>query len=257
MKKIVHIIKLCCILFFMCIVCMGICACTSGNDSKDGNTVTCTDNEILDSTSGNYANLDIQTLDISREIENYIATFIQLYTSTVIEDEDIEAALVIEERKFSADNGNEVTIIKYSDLSGASLRYELHYYGETGNRTVNYYLCENFYWISNQMNYYSSWVLDPDNNNILYSQVDHWIVMDETVYSMYDSGKLEKIQEVPSEILLLQDVESYWEDAGNQPMLDENEEDVIYFSLLDGTTLQIDKDRFKALHTANLKILYQ
>ena len=146
----------------------------------------------------------------NREIDTYLQDFVDLYTSNALED--TENQLIIEEREFLADNGNSADIIKYSDLSGNCLRYELHYYGETGNRTVNYYMCEDFYWINDQRNHYSSWIYHPEYSNVLYSEVANWIVMYGTVYSMHDSGELEKMQEAPSEMLLLEDIESYWEE---------------------------------------------
>lgn len=143
-------------------------------------------------------------------LSTYLQDFVDLYTSNALED--TENQLIIEEREFLADNGNSADIIKYSDLLGNCLRYELHYYGETGNRTVNYYLCEDFYWVNDRRNHYSSWIYHPEYSNVLYSEVANWIVMYGTVYSMHDSGELEKMQEAPSELLLLEDIESYWEE---------------------------------------------
>lgn len=159
------------------------------------------------------ANPDIQTTNISREIENYIQSFIQLYTSAALGDEDVEAAMVVGEKTFSANDGHEAIVVKYSDASGNPLRYELHYYGETGDRTVNYYLCEGFCWVSDQTNYYSSWVFDPEYQNVLYSEVENWILMDETAYIMYASKELEEVDWERLDIPLPEEVERYWKEG--------------------------------------------
>lgn len=209
------------ILFSICSATIGMCACAGDNPVENSNTYAVSSNEICTSVSDNDAEANIQEMNVSHEIDEYIKRFMGLYTSNALED--MESQLMIEEGEFSSQNENGATIIKYSDLSGNTLRYELHYYGETGNRTVNYYLCENFYWISSQMNYYSSQIFKPDYLNVLYSEMDNWIVMGETVYVMHDSGKLEEADQAQLEIPLLEEVEGYAQerDSGEVPQLDE------------------------------------
>ena len=128
--------------------------------------------------------------DITREIDEYIRHFIGLYTSNYLDD--TAPAMVVWGQEFPGDNENEASLTVYSDLSGNHLRYELHYYGETGNQIINYYLCENFVWVSSRYNCYSSWMLSAGDSNILYSEIDNWIIMGETVYIMHDNGELEE-----------------------------------------------------------------
>lgn len=197
--------------FLICGMCIAICSCTNDHNVENGTEYIINDGNAGNSgkeyTNDRNAETDIK--NITSEIEEYIQRFVSLYTSNALED--TQDQMIIEERGFFADNESKVNIIKYSDLSGNCLRYELHYYGETGNRTVNYYLCENFYWISDQKNYYSSWHLNPEYLNILYSEVDNWIVINEKTYHMHDLGDMDEMQEASTEILLLKDIEYYWE----------------------------------------------
>lgn len=143
---------------------------------------------------------DLDVMAISHEIDVYIESFTALYTNNTLDD--TAPTMVIEEQNFPSNNDNGACLTIYSDLSGKHLRYKLTYYGETGNQVINYYLCENFVWISRQSNYYSSWILTDGYSDILYSEIDNWIVMDETVYIMHDNGELEKTEKAQLDVPL-------------------------------------------------------
>lgn len=69
--------------------------------------------------------------DIEQEIAEYRMNFIELYTSTAMEE--TESQINIEEMEIDfGDNGEPATLIKYTDSSGEVLRYQLQFYGETG-----------------------------------------------------------------------------------------------------------------------------
>lgn len=129
-------------------------------------------------------------VDVSQEIDEYLNDFVGLYTSNVIEE--TEPAVIIEERDYPADSDNGALLVEYTDRSGRLLRYELCFYGETGNTVINYYFCEHFIWVHRQKNHYSSAVLDADYPDILYSEDENWILMDEDVYLLHDDKTLEK-----------------------------------------------------------------
>lgn len=133
---------------------------------------------------------DEESLDILREIEEYKSRFIELYTSNA--SEDTESGMIIEEHGFPSDSGEGASVTVYSDLSGRKLRYELRYYGETGNNVINYYLCDNFVWVSRQYNYYSSLTLRAGYSDVLYSTMENWIFTEDAVYIMHDNGELEE-----------------------------------------------------------------
>ena len=137
----------------------------------------------------------VSLLDILREIEEYRSEFIESYTSNALSDEfpDVEPEMIIKEHDFPSDNSEGASITVYSRLSGKHLRYELHYYGETGNSVINYYLCKNFVWVSRQNNYYSSQTLSAEYLDVLYSTMENWIITDEAAYIMHDNEELEEI----------------------------------------------------------------
>ena len=137
---------------------------------------------------------DEESLDILREIEEYRGRFIELYSSNTLSDEfpDVEPEMIIEEHDFPSDSSEGASLTVYSRLSGKHLRYELHYYGETGNSVVNYYLCNNFVWVSRQNNYYSSLTLSAEYSDVLYSTIENWIITDDAAYIMHDNGELEE-----------------------------------------------------------------
>ena len=144
--------------------------------------------------------VDIDAIDISQEIDNYVKGFIELYTSIAFDD--TMPTMIIEEKDVPDNIEDADSFMVYSDLSGKRLRYKLNYYGETGNQVINYYLCENFVWISRQSNYYSSWILTAGYSDVLYSQIDNWIIMGETVYKIQDNGELEEMEETQLEVPL-------------------------------------------------------
>ena len=147
--------------------------------------------------------VDIDAIDISQEIDNYVKGFIELYTSIAFDD--TMPTMIIEEKDVPDNIEDADSFMVYSDLSGKRLRYKLNYYGETGNQVINYYLCENFVWISRQSNYYSSWILTAGYSDVLYNEIDNWIIMDETVYKMYDNGELVEMEKTQLEVPLPED----------------------------------------------------
>lgn len=144
--------------------------------------------------------VDTDAMDISQEIDSYVKDFIEQYTSNAFDD--TMPTMIIEEKDMLDNIEDADSFIVYSNLSGKRLRYKLNYYGETGNQVINYYLCENFVWISRQSNYYSSWILTAGYSDVLYSKIDNWIIMGETVYKMHDNGELEEMEKTQLEVPL-------------------------------------------------------
>lgn len=153
--------------------------------------------EVIDQGETDTESLDI-LLDILREITEYRGHFIELYTSNA--SEDTESEMIIEEHDFPSNNTEGASLTVYSALSGKHLRYKLHYYGETGDKIINYYLCNNFVWVNRQNNYYSSWTLSAEYSDILYSTINNWIITDDAAYIMHDDGGLDEIDRTQLEI---------------------------------------------------------
>ncbi len=137
------------------------------------------------------AGQDIDITEILQGIDEYKTKFISLYTNNVYED--TESAIRIEENDFIYMNEQIATLTRYSDLSDDYLRYKILVGGETGDVIINYHLCEGFIWISEQRNYYSSWMPDTGYPDILYSVTEQWILIGETIYILHDDGILEEV----------------------------------------------------------------
>lgn len=146
--------------------------------------------------------------DIEQEIDEYRMHFIELYTSNAMDE--TEDRINIEEMEIDyGDNGEPATLIKYTDLSGEKLRYQLQFYGETGRYSIDYYLCKDFVLISRKNDYYSSWVLTAGYSDVLYSTIENWIVIDENVYILHSDGELEKIEKTQLETPALEEIEAF------------------------------------------------
>ena len=149
--------------------------------------------------------------DIEQEIDEYRMHFIELYTSNAMEE--TEDRINIEEMEIDyGDNGEPATLIKYTDLSGEKLRYQLQFYGETGRSSIDYYLCKDFVLISRKNDYYSSWVLTADYSDVLYSTIENWIMIDENVYILHSDSELEKIEKTQLEAPALEEIEVFDEE---------------------------------------------
>lgn len=151
---------------------------------------------------------DIEKIDITQEINEYREMFVELYTSTAFGD--TESKINIEEMEIDyGDNGEPATLIKYTDSSDKELRYQLHLYGETMHCSIDYYLCRDFVLVSRECNYYSSWVLTAGYSDVLYSSIENWIIIGDTVYILHDDGELEKIEKMQMGIPLIEEIEMY------------------------------------------------
>lgn len=152
---------------------------------------------------------DIYNIDIEQEISEYRERFIEIYTSNALDDTESQMNIEELEIDYDGNNGEPVTLIKYTDSYGEALRYQLHFYGETMHCSIDYYLCRDFVLVSKECNYYSSWVLTAGYSDVLYSSIENWIIFDDTVYILHDDGELEEIEEMQLEIPLLEEIEAY------------------------------------------------
>ncbi len=207
------------VLLFFCF--SGLCLFACGKDEPETVTEIITIEEtIATEEAGTAETTEIEEMseteeaaetnlpDIEQEIEEYRMHFIELYTSNAMEE--TEDRINIEEMEIDyGDNGEPATLIKYTDLSGEKLRYQLQFYGETGRSSIDYYLCKDFVLISRKYDYYSSWVLTADYSDVLYSTIENWIVMDENVYFLHSDGELEKIEKTQLEAPTLEEIEAF------------------------------------------------
>lgn len=80
---------------------------------------------------------------------------------------------------------------------------------ETGQCSIDYYLCKDFVLISRKNDYYSSWVLTAGYSDVLYSTIENWIIIDENTYILHSDGELEKIEKSQLEVPMLEEIEIY------------------------------------------------
>ena len=165
--------------------------------------------EIEQTDRANEVNQKDETEDIEQEISEYRERFIELYTSNALNDTESQMNIEEFEVDYDGNNGEPVTLIKYTDSYGEVLRYQLHFYGETMHCSIDYYLCRDFVWVSIERNYYSSWVLIAGYSDVLYSSIENWIIFDDTVYILHDDSELEEIEEMQMEIPLIEEIETY------------------------------------------------
>lgn len=93
-------------------------------------------------------------------------------------------------------------LTEYTDLSGERLRYRVNLYGETMKSEINYYFCADFTAVSVEDVYYSSWVLNPEYADVLYTTIENYIIVDGTIYMLHDNGTFEKTDKEKAGILL-------------------------------------------------------
>lgn len=151
------------------------------------------------------AQIEMNLPDIEQEIAEYRTNFIELYTSAAMEE--TESRISIEETEINfGDNGEPATLIKYMDSSGEKLRYQIQFYGETEQCSIDYYLCNDFVLISRKNDYYSSWVLNAGYSDVLYSTIENWIVIDENAYILHSDGELVEIEKTQLDIPMLEEI---------------------------------------------------
>ena len=152
-----------------------------GQINKEGVKIA----EILEAKS------EERFMEISMEIDSYMTRFTELYTSGVMDGNDY---INIEEREIYLEDGSTIATLRiYTDLENRCLRYKVNMYGETMQSILNYYFCDNFVLISRQNDYYSSWILSETvENDILYSNINKWIIMDGVSYIWQDNGELKE-----------------------------------------------------------------
>ena len=157
-----------------------------------------------------YIFQDELDIDIEQEISEYMERFIELYTSNALDDTESQMNIEEFEIDYNGNNGEPVTLIKYTDSRGEILRYQLHFYGETMHCSIDYYLCRDFILVSIERNYYSSWILTAGYSDVLYSSIENWIIFDDKVYILHDDGELEEIEEMQMTIPSIEEIEAFF-----------------------------------------------
>lgn len=149
---------------------------------------------------------------LRRTIDEYMISFIGLYTANTLEG---EIGIEIEDVEIYMDSGYAFLTL-YSDKQGKCLRYKIAMYGETMDTITNYYLCNGFVLVSKQSDYYSNRLASTDGVDILCSKIENWVIYDDTIYMLHDDGELESIDDDHMPFLPIDEIDElmkYEEDA--------------------------------------------
>lgn len=134
-------------------------------------------------------------ISVEQEIEAYMEEFVSMYMSEICGGEQ---RIYIQSKDVYADNmSSPVELIVYQNDREEDIRYTIQIYGETGNAVTDYYLCENFIYVNQTKEYYSSHILTGGYDDVLYRQTDDWIILGDEVYMLKDNGEMERDMDPP------------------------------------------------------------
>ncbi len=85
-----------------------------------------------------------------------------------------------------------VELTAYTNDKEEDVRYKVEIYGETGKSITDYYLCENFIYVNQEREYYSSQILMKNYDDILYRRTSDWIIIEDKVYILLDNGEMKE-----------------------------------------------------------------
>ncbi|MBD5449175.1 MAG: hypothetical protein HDR28_03250 [Lachnospiraceae bacterium] len=85
-----------------------------------------------------------------------------------------------------------IELTVYTNDKEENVRYKIEIYGETGKSITDYYLCENFIYVNQEREYYSSQILMKNYDDILYRRTSDWIITEDKVYILQDNGKMKE-----------------------------------------------------------------
>lgn len=133
--------------------------------------------------------------DEKQEIEAYMKEFINMYTSEACDGK--QRIFMKSKDVYAEEQGEPIELTVYTNDQGENIRYKVQVYAETGKSEINYYLCENLIYVNQKKDYYSSWVLTANYDDVLYSQTDDWIILEDKVYTLKDNDEMEIAAEYP------------------------------------------------------------
>lgn len=144
---------------------------------------------------------------MEEELCEYRNKFIEMYTQNVYKDAN--KTMTIDESEIEFGDGEGIaTLTQYFDaLSNECIRCRIDMYGETMNMVINYYFCDMHTFVSVQKNYYSSWLLTAGQQDILFSEVENWVVDNEGVYIIYENNVVEAVEKSQVEFPLPDELE--------------------------------------------------
>ncbi len=147
------------------------------------------DLERLEKT-GESQKIDI---DIKQEIETYMDEFARMYVSEICGGD--QKVFMQTKEVYADDFGEPIELTVYKNEKEEDIRYKVQLYGETGSSVTDYYLCEDFIYVNQEKNYYSSQILTPNYDDVLYRETKDWIILDDTVYELLDDGEMVAVED--------------------------------------------------------------
>lgn len=95
-----------------------------------------------------------------------------------------EDTLLIEEAEIDAETSMGASIKRFLNKAGEPLRYIITYYGETGQRQIDYYIDDFGLFVSEINVYYASKSINAEYMDPLYTEVENYCLKDGNVYEM-------------------------------------------------------------------------
>ena len=132
-------------------------------------------------------------IDVQQGIETYMEEFVGMYMSEICGGD--QKVFMQSKEVYADDFGGPIELTVYKNDQGEDIRYQVQLYGETGSSVTDYYLCEDFIYVNQEKNYYSSRILALNYDDVLYRETTDWIILDDTVYEFLDNGEMEADEE--------------------------------------------------------------
>lgn len=134
-------------------------------------------------------------IDVKQEIETYMEDFVSSYMSEICGGD--QKILMQTKDIYVDDFGYPVELTVYRNDKEEDIRYQIQLYGETGRSVTDYYLCEHFIYVNEEKEYYSSQILTENYNDVLYRKTTDWIILEDEIYLLLDSGEMKIEDDAP------------------------------------------------------------
>lgn len=169
-------------------------------------------------------------IDVTQGIEAYMEEFVGMYMSEICGGD--QKVFMQSKEVYADDFGGPIELTVYKNDQGEDIRYQVQLYGETGSNVTDYYLCEDFIYVNQEKIYYSSRILALNYDDVLYRETTDWVILDDTVYELFDNGEMEADEDYS--FYSIKDVTG-WAEEADEPLEEVDE------TLVEETEVEIEK----------------
>lgn len=137
-----------------------------------------------------YSSSEKPDITQTQEIEIYMKDFMSLYMSEACGGK--QRLFMKSKDIYTTDFDSPIELTVYTNDKEENVRYKVEIYGETGKSITDYYLCENFIYVNQEREYYSSQILMNNYDDILYRRTSDWLIIEDKVYILQDNGEMKE-----------------------------------------------------------------